>query len=237
MLNKNKKINNLVLSKQEGFSHIFVPLVVIVILGIVGSGDYVYYQQHKTTDKPANLSPASNIGTKPKVSGVSNNKKTVAKITTPTTSGTTSTSTSTSPSINSSTLKNTITTNTSSSPATTPSSTPSNPTIFPLSALTTIITDLQNGESTQVAASVISIPGPIGNALGQPIVFSLYGQTYFAYRQDQFPNFNTSPEQTANSMAIVDATQNVNLVSAYLDKSGLLVDPDQQAVGFSSGGN
>jgi len=84
------------------------------------------------------------------------------------------------------------------------------------------------------------IPGPISDATGQPIVFTANGQTYFAYTQEQQPNFNTTPAQTASTMAIVAepaADSGVALSQAHLDKTGILVDEDELAVGYSSGGD
>jgi hypothetical protein len=107
----------------------------------------------------------------------------------------------------------------------------------PLSTLTTIITNLDKGVSTQVTASPVTIPGPISNATGQPIVFTLSGQTYYAYRQEQEPDFSTTPAQTASTMVIVDGTKGVSVTPAYLDKGGILVDSNQVAVGFSTGGD
>ena len=107
----------------------------------------------------------------------------------------------------------------------------------PLSTLTTIITNLDNGVSTQVTASPVTIPGPIGDATGQPIVFTVSGHTYYAYRQEQEPDFSTTAAQTASTMAIVNGTKGISLTPAYIDKGGILVDPDNQAVGFSTGGD
>ena len=111
----------------------------------------------------------------------------------------------------------------------------------PLSALTTVISDLESGQSVNITASSVVIPGPISDATGQPIVFVANNQTYFAYTQEQEPDFiNATPAQTASTMAIVsepESDSGIALSPAYLDKGGILVNPDQVAVGYSTGGN
>lgn len=126
-------------------------------------------------------------------------------------------------------------------PVTVPASTP--PPVqpqTPLSVLTSVIAGLGNGQATQTTTANVAIPGPISTTQGRPIVFTANGQTYFAYTQGQKPNFNTTPAQTASTMAIVAepaSDSGVTLTSAYLDKGSILVDPDQTAVGYSTGGN
>ncbi len=108
----------------------------------------------------------------------------------------------------------------------------------PLSVLTTLITSMDSGASATVTASSVSVPGPISTAQARPIVFTANGQTYFAYTQGHAPNFNLTPSQTANTMAIVSATvSGPTLTSAHLDKSNNLVDPNFQVVGYSTSGN
>jgi cytoskeletal protein RodZ len=135
-------------------------------------------------------------------------------------------------------------TTTPSTPTTTPknnSTTPSNaPTETPLSVLIALITKLKNGEAgVYITANAVTIPGPINDATARPIVFTANGQKYFAYRQGSAPNFNTSPTETANTMAIVSATGSPSLEDGRLNKVGNLVDQSSMGylVGYSEGGD
>jgi hypothetical protein len=128
----------------------------------------------------------------------------------------------------------------SNTPQTSSASPPTQTTVTPLSALTSVISGLDNGVAAQITASNVTLAGPIGNAQGQPIVFTANGETYFAYTQGQKPNFNQSASATASSMAIMaepSSDSGVVLASANLDKGGILVDSNQEAVGYSTGGN
>lgn len=254
----------LVKNTENGFSHIIVPLVVVVGVALVGS----YYLVASHAD------PLTSIGTC-SISGVPKNvtngeaitpvftvKNTGSKAFTTTLTG--SEGLSNSQGGKGGPIDFSITVNPGSSSQSQPgqtgtiygetgykvvieakSTTPKfgcsvsskvTP-LTPLSALTNIITNLDNGVSTQVTASAVTIPGPISNATGRPIVFSVSGQTYYAYTQEQEPNFSTTAAQTASTMAIVNGTKGVSVTPAYLDKGGILVDPNQVAVGFSTGGD
>jgi hypothetical protein len=120
----------------------------------------------------------------------------------------------------------------------TPSS-PAAPVITPLSALTSIISGLQNGTvQATVPAGNVTVPGPISDAQARPIVFTVNGQRYFAYTQGSKPDFSLSASQLANSMALVPTSTNPSLVWAYIDKAGFLTAYDLSGyVGFSTGGN
>jgi hypothetical protein len=111
----------------------------------------------------------------------------------------------------------------------------------PFKVLTGVVARLGKGGQTEVAAHNIQIPGPIGVAEGQPIVFKSDGRTYFAYTQEQGPNFNQKrPADVAGDMAIVRepvADARVPLEEAHLDKQGILVDENQIGVGYSTGGD
>jgi hypothetical protein len=107
--------------------------------------------------------------------------------------------------------------------------------------LTSIINDLDNGsQGAQITTTNVTIPGPISNAIGRPIVFSVNGKQYFAYTQGSAPNFGQSASATAGTMAIISATVNVtNFSQTHLNKSNILVDENSIGlnVGYSSGGN
>ena len=107
----------------------------------------------------------------------------------------------------------------------------------PLEALTAICEQLDDGGQANVTTAAITLPGPITNATGRPLVFSVDGHTYFAYTQETKPDFNQAAAQTAGSMAIVPASGSYSLTSAHLDKSANLVDENETAVGFSVGGD
>jgi|GEM_PF-4639746 len=107
-------------------------------------------------------------------------------------------------------------------------------------ALTRIVSSLENGGQAKVATHDIKIPGPIGTAKGQPIVFESKGQTYFAYTQEYGPNFDQKrPADVAGDMAIVKepiTDASMPLEEAHLDKKGILVDENELGVGYSVGG-
>lgn len=82
---------------------------------------------------------------------------------------------------------------------------------------------------------MVSLTGSgTGTYLGRPIVFTLNGQTYFAYTQDTPPNFGTSPSVTAASMTIVSTSDSgVNLSPAHIDSSDNLINANGVEVGYS----
>ncbi|MGH7234493.1 MAG: hypothetical protein ACREF7_03560 [Candidatus Saccharimonadales bacterium] len=108
-------------------------------------------------------------------------------------------------------------------------------------ALTKTIAGLDQGKSAHVAENNIALPGPINEAQGRPLVIEVGAKTYLAYSQDAQPNFDQKrPADVAGEMAIVQEPKvdlNMPLESAHLNKSDVLVDEDQVAVGFSSGGD
>jgi hypothetical protein len=106
----------------------------------------------------------------------------------------------------------------------------------PLRVLTGIVAGLEKGKQARVTAEDVKIPGPIGTAEGQPIVFTVNGLTYFAYRQESQPDFHLTPGETASSMAITEG-RNVPTEGAHLDKIGELVDASEHTVGYSIGGD
>jgi hypothetical protein len=228
IMNKIKsKINN------KGFSHIEILIVVAVVIAIGGIGYFVINHNHKNT-KADNLTSAkttSKSSTTPQIKSATTSPVAVSTKST----GTTSTPTATKSTATS--VKATSTTPTSSSSSSSSSSTPAAPAATPLSTLTSIISSLDVGGTANVTASTVTVPGPITNATARPIVFSLNGQTYYAYTQESPPNFNTSASQTASSMALVTASAGASLTTGHLDKTGILVDQNEAAVGYSTGGN
>jgi hypothetical protein len=134
------------------------------------------------------------------------------------------------------------TTNTTSAPASSPSAPAPNPTpvATPLSTLISLITNLDKGSQANITASAVTVPGPVNDATARPLVFTLSGQVYFAYRQGTAPDFSTSADETANTMAIVKVSGSIpSLVQAHLNKAGTLVDPNSMGnlVGYSQGGD
>jgi hypothetical protein len=128
-------------------------------------------------------------------------------------------------------------------PAPAPIPAPSPPPVqtqTPLSVLTGIIAGLNNGQEAEITAVNVALAGPVSTGQGQPLVFTASGQTYFAYTQEQAPNFNTTAAQTASTMAIVPepaADSGVALTQAHIDKGNLLVDENEEGVGYCTGGN
>ena len=94
-----------------------------------------------------------------------------------------------------------------------------------------------NGNNITVTASPVTLPGPISDGTGIPIVFNFDGQNYYAYRQETPPDFSTTAAAAAGTMAIVVGSSSVPTTQAYLDKIGELVNPDYQLVGYNIGGN
>lgn len=195
-------------------------VVVVIFVVVLNANHHSTKSVNQAASKASSSSATSKLGSSSPVQKVS------------TVAGTPGTSTSTP-------VKSTTTPQTkpTTSPNPNPSPTPS-PAETPLHALTTIIADLENGISAQVTANSVDVPGPISTAQARPIVFTVNGQVYFAYTQGTPPNFNTSPSQTASSMAIVSATvSGAPLISAYLDKTNGLTDPNYHSDGYSTGGN
>jgi hypothetical protein len=238
-----KIVNSLVtkirtrMSKQTRLIHSLTPLVVMLALTLI------IILSAKPT--PNTQSAKLVIEKTPLVSNTATPKPVAAS--TPIPANPTKTTTTVIPSPN--TAIKVVTPSSTVQQATTPSqapgtsvanNTPPTPSETPLSALTAVITYLEEGQSADITASSVVIPGPIGDATGQPIVFIANNQTYFAYTQEQEPNFNTTPAQTAATMAIVvepAADSGVTLSQAHLDKTGLLVDENELAVGYSTGGD
>jgi cytoskeletal protein RodZ len=236
---KQKTLKNINLkSDEEGFSHLIILLSVLVIVAI-SSVAYEVASHHKSTTQ-ASLNQTKTSANR------ESNKLSPSSAQTSTLSTATSSPSSTSPSTTTSSTKsstassNRTTTGTSSPSAATSNSSPVSAT-SPLSVLTSIIAGLDNGsQSAQVTVSNVTIPGPIRDATGRPIVFSINGKQYFAYSQSSAPNFNQSASATAGTMAIIPATVSITSFSqTHLDKANNLVDENSSGlnVGYSSGGN
>lgn len=232
-----KLINKMYIGRsiQAKLAYSLIPVSVVIVAVVA-----ILITNHVSTPQSAQLV----IGKAPLVANSTEPNSLSTSTTLPATANTTTVvsppSSSTSPVITSySPVQHTITP--SQTPVTPETNTPSPvPTQTPLSALTTVIDNLESGQSADITLNAVLIPGPITDATGQPIVFTANGQTYFAYTQEQEPNFNTTPSQTASTMAIVPepATDNDLVLSlANLDKSGILVDENGLAVGYSSGGD
>jgi Tfp pilus assembly protein PilE len=218
---------------SNGFSHLEILIVAVVVIAIGSIGYFVVRHNHKNT-KTANLTSAkvaNKSSTTPQLkasstSPVTSTSKSTASTSTPTTTKTSST-----------TAKSTGSTPSSTSSTSSASASPAAPAATPLSTLTGIISSLDSGGSANVTANSVTVPGPISNATARPIVFTLNGQTYYAYTQGSEPNFNTSASQTASTMAIVTTSAGASLTTGHLDKTGILVDQNEMAVGYSTGGN
>lgn len=224
---KKQKYSSIIKSDQNGFTVVELSIAVVFVLIVAVVGIVAAKQKSPTsTVKFTDTKSAQTLPTAPTPS--------TTKTTTPTT-------TSTSTSSSGSTAKTTTSTS-SSSPATTstpviPSPPPPTQTT-PLQELTTLIAGLDAGQSVNVTAENVTIPGPISDATGQPIVFTLYGTTYFAYTQESPPNLNQSPSAAASTFVIVTQTTTSYSVSqAVVGKTGFLTGEDQNYVGYSTGGD
>lgn len=113
------------------------------------------------------------------------------------------------------------------------------PVATPVSVLTEVINNFENhGGPINVTRDTVTVAGPIRDATARPIVFGFENKLYYAYTQTYWPNFKTTPAETANTMAIIPANvASIAQVSAHFDKSANLVDSYITAVGFSTGGN
>jgi len=213
------KVNN------RGFAHHLVLIGLVIVL-VLGGALWMVIRANNNKSAKSNSQQSSNT----------DSNTTENNVSTPTLKATavvqegTSQKTSTQPSTPATTTA--TTSNSSSSGQATNSQTASTPT--PLSTLTSIVTDLKNGKLADVTASEIDVPAAVsGTVKARPIVFSVNGTTYLAYTRVNPPNFNTSAETTANSMAIVQASGSASLVKAHLDKGNNLVDPDLKLVGYT----
>jgi cytoskeletal protein RodZ len=211
-------------NNQIGFM-VIEPVLVLLIIGLVGfTGWFVLHAKHS-----ANLS-LNNAAASHPVAPLTD-KTSTKQIASSDSPGTVS-STASNPSPKTATTK-TSTNGTPVAPTPTPIAAQT-----PLSVLTAIIADLEKGISANVTLNSVTVPGPIGNATARPLVFTFDGQQYFAYTQGTAPNFSLTAAQTANTMAIVKATvNNPPLITAYIDKSNNLTDPNFHLDGFSTGGN
>lgn len=104
-------------------------------------------------------------------------------------------------------------------------------------ALTKVIDGLEQGKPVNISVNPVELPGPIDDATARPIVFQSGGQTYFAYRQGKEPDFNKkTATDVAAEMALVKEPRDdegMGTATAVLNKEGVLVDQNQQAVGYS----
>jgi hypothetical protein len=112
----------------------------------------------------------------------------------------------------------------------------------PKAVLTGLVDNLIKGTGyVEVPTHDIKIPGPVGTAKGEPIVFKTQGHTYLAYTQGEHPNFNQKePADLVGDMAIVrepSAEIDMHLQEAFLDKANILVNAFEQPVGYSIGGD
>ena len=115
----------------------------------------------------------------------------------------------------------------------------------PLRALTKLINEIEQGKSVEVTANNIYLPGPIGEGMGQPIVYNVkekgHEVPYLAYTQDQIANFDQKTALgVAKSMAIIrEPIKDIGipLEQAHLNKDAQLVDPNEMWVGYSIAGD
>jgi hypothetical protein len=111
----------------------------------------------------------------------------------------------------------------------------------PRRALTNLVQNLDRGGQVQVAANDIKLAGTVGTAEGKPIVFNSGGRTYLAFTQEQMPDFNQKrAADVVGDMTIVKEPSSdigMPLQDAHLDKTGILVDENEMAVGYSIGGD
>ena len=222
----------MIIHEQDGFGHIEI-LIVVVVIGLIAGAGVLIAQRNKKTTADSITSKTSQSSNTKKTPTTSDSKVTTLapKSTFVTTPSSASTPT------NKPTTGSSASTPTSSSTTTTTAPTP---TVTPLSALTTIITNLNNNtaQAAQVTSTSVDVAGPIGTAHARPIVFSVNGTVYFAYTQGTKPKFSQTAAQTAGSMAITTGSlSGLSLLQAHIDKSGNLVDENFVAVGFSTGGN
>lgn len=215
----------------RGFTHYVIPIALVTVAVIGGAFFLVLKTNHNSSSKSNLTAPSAQNKT-----SLGSSEKSQSELSTAASASNTSTA---SPTPSSKSTTSSTNNSTSDHPTTTPAPSPP-PSQTPLSVLTTLITNLDNGAQVNITASAVSVPGPISTAQARPIVFTANGQVYFAYHQGSAANFTTTPSQTANSMAIVNATvNNPSLVQAHLDKSSNLVDPNISSylVGYSTGGN
>jgi hypothetical protein len=214
-----RKLNN------RGVAHLLIIVVVVVVV-ITGAGILVF----KDSRSHSNLdNQTSRTGThkQAKVSSSASSTSGVAPAT-----GSPTPIVSTTPKA---TSKSSTSSSTSHAAAPSPTSTP----VSISTCLTNVISGLDNGDSVNITSTAITVPGPISDATGRPIVFKCNGKTYFAYHQGSAANFSASASTVASTMAYPSASGSYSLTTAHLDKSGNLVDESFSGylVGYSQGGN
>lgn len=223
---------------SKGFIHyaILFPVAAVVIIGAI----FVFVKDHHQEPRYTLVTPVSSTSKMSNLGEATATPK--ANTSLSTNAGPAPT---TQPASNTGPAANTPTSSTgNNTPSTSPVSNPpvSNPAPqpTPLSVLTSLIAATDQGATMVITSNVITVPGPVTNAQARPIVFSLNGQLYFAYRQGIAPDFSTTPDQTASTMAIVKvAGFNPTTEQGHLNKAGVLVDENSMGtlVGYSQGGD
>jgi len=117
-----------------------------------------------------------------------------------------------------------------------PSNLPTAPDTPTQQALDKVIKDLDAGDSAEVTAKPTSLPGPIGESVGQPIIFKVGKNNYEAFSQGSPTYFGQAPSQTEANFVIDKGPKSIPTTAAVLD-NGTLVEKDARhlAVGYSSG--
>jgi len=221
-----------------GFAHQLMLAGALVVF-VIGGVFITVYRANYDKNTKANAELASSSSSTKKVSTNANTLKGVGVIQTGTQPSTASTN-SAAPSVSHPTSTPTSSSTVSSTPAgsSPSSSSAAAPAPTPLSTLTALITSVKNGAQANVTASDVDVPAAVsGTVKARPIVFIFNDATYMAYTRVNPPNFTTSADATANSMAIVVASGSAPLVQAHLDKASNLVDPNFQLVGYTPSNN
>ena len=222
-MHKHNNRKNNIKTNQEGFAHAMIVIAVVVVALIVVIGAIVLRNNKKSNEKNS-ITDKTSQTTKD-----NNSTKTSESKTSPLDAQSTFVSSPT-------TSKPATPSSGSANPA--PATTNTTPAATPTTALTALVTSIKSGQNGQVTATSVNVPGPITDATARPLVFSVNGAVYFAYKQGSSPNFTQTVSQIVDSMAIVKGSiSGISLSNARVDKVGNLVDENSSLVGFSTGGN
>ncbi len=222
MHKRNNRKNN-IKNNQEGFAHAMIVIAVVVVALIVVIGVIVVRNNKKTNDKNSITNKTS------QTTKDNNSTKTSESKASPLAAQSTF--------VSSPAASKPATSSSGSTGSTTPTTNPT-PAATPTTALTALVTSLKSGQNGQVTSTSVTVSGPITDATARPLVFSVNGTVYFAYKQGSSPNFTQTVSQIVDSMAIVKGSiSGISLSNARVDKVGNLVDENSNTVGFSTGGN
>lgn len=116
-------------------------------------------------------------------------------------------------------------------------STPPVESVIPTAVVEQVINGIEHGDSVQVTAEDVVLPGAVGETHGRPMVITYEGKTAFVYNQGTELDFDEDAATLASELAVVHAGDNIETTEAVIDKDNHLTvgigTADQAVVGFA----